>query len=137
MKGVNLRKHVANMHTSLVRPACEICNKTYSSPRNLRVHKATVHEKGLDQPPVSCGSPGCDKSYLTKAQVKKHFVRVHSENLVRFECKLCGKEFKVKQVLEQHIAIVTLLYYRQTPISCRDLPHDAANRFRISSSIPR
>ncbi|OXA39269.1 zinc finger protein 888-like [Folsomia candida] len=99
--------HKSNVHKNRVRPACEICKKTFSSSQNLQVHKNAFHNERTDRPRLPCWYSDCDKTYLTKAEVRKHVGRVRSEDPIRFRCKLCGKELRSGQGLGQHIATHT------------------------------
>ncbi|XP_035713565.1 zinc finger protein 431 [Folsomia candida] len=97
-----LSRHVALMHTNRIRPACNICNKTLSNQKNLRNHIDFVHNK-KEQPRFPCGFPGCEITYLYKSDVLKHVRAEHAENPVRYPCTLCGKDFKTRTDLGQHI----------------------------------
>ena len=51
---------------------CSICNKTYLSVTNLKMHRASTHEEKKSYDCTSCSS-----SFTHKSNLKRHFVSVH------------------------------------------------------------
>ncbi|XP_075224325.1 uncharacterized protein LOC142326076 isoform X6 [Lycorma delicatula] len=117
------------MHKGRVEVPCDICGKTYSSDKNLRIHKLHVHSN-LDRKHVCniCGASFkdstvlknhlkthsnerkhkcdiCDKTFKFKTVLKTH-KRVHT-NVAPYLCKNCGESFKWKQTFDKHLSKCT------------------------------
>ena len=54
---------------------CSICEATFLSPRNLKIHIDSIH-KG--KKPYKCNT--CDASFSDKSNLKKHVSSVHDGN---------------------------------------------------------
>ncbi|XP_021961412.1 oocyte zinc finger protein XlCOF15-like [Folsomia candida] len=120
---VTLSAHVSHMHTNRIRPSCNICSDTFSNRAHLRRHISTVHAK-KERPRLPCRFPGCDKTFLDKEHVLRHVRTEHDENAVRFPCTLCGKEFKTRSELGQHIPTHTT----EKPFKCATCGRSFAHR---------
>ena len=69
-----------------VKSRCDICTSTF---KNLKKHIARVHEnRNADRPEKKCHF--CDKSFITKRDLKWHIVSNHDEKpkFVTFVVKL-------------------------------------------------
>ncbi|XP_035716266.1 gastrula zinc finger protein XlCGF62.1-like isoform X1 [Folsomia candida] len=101
-----LSAHIRMLHTDRDRPSCDICHRLFSTDAKLRRHVNIVHST-TKRPRLPCGFPGCGKTYLNRHSVSYHIKADHSENPTRFPCTLCGKEFKIRRILEAHISTHT------------------------------
>uniref|UniRef100_A0A8W7PWT7 Transcription factor grauzone n=1 Tax=Anopheles coluzzii TaxID=1518534 RepID=A0A8W7PWT7_ANOCL len=121
--------HIA-AHRGTIR--CEICHKTYKTKRYLALHFAKSHSGETDRP-FKCGNSSHNHKWFSgKYNLRKHVrfmhleggqvfrcelcphespnsralanhkLRVHVEE--RFECEYCGKRFKRRPNLREHIA---------------------------------
>ncbi|XP_035713709.1 zinc finger protein 83-like [Folsomia candida] len=108
-----LSAHMSHMHTRRIRPACNICKGTFSNLAHLRRHIDNMHPT-KERPRLPCGFPGCEKTFRNKDQIPCHIKTEHVENPVRFPCALCGKEFKARSQLGQHISSHTT----EKPFKC-------------------
>ena len=64
------------MHEGLRNYICEKCHKSFSTPRNLKVHVDTVHE-GLKQHKCAL----CEKAYGQSGDLKRHIKRFHFQQV--------------------------------------------------------
>jgi len=83
---------------------CEECigNKTFKTPKELRIHKQRIHPyKG--QLTYTCNETGCEKLiYTTKESLQLHTYRNHREPI--FQCSYCSEPpFSVRGDLSHHI----------------------------------
>ncbi|XP_035712116.1 zinc finger and SCAN domain-containing protein 10-like isoform X1 [Folsomia candida] len=108
-----LSLHVWRVHTNRKRPKCDACHRVFFDLPTLRHHIETIHST-KDRPRFSCTFPGCEKTYLNQKQISHHVKTAHSENPARFPCILCGKEFKTRSELNQHIPTRTT----EKPCNC-------------------
>ena len=74
---------------------CTVCEKSYARKQYLREHqKAHMFEQW------KCVS--CDKSFTHKC-ILKHEQQMHASDEDRILCPQCGKQFRSKPNLKQHI----------------------------------
>ncbi|XP_021961413.1 zinc finger protein 182 [Folsomia candida] len=99
--------HIENLHTNQERPKGDIAHQASSSTTNLPNDVEAVHSTKKERPRFPCTFPGCEKSYLSKSKVAKHYRTQHSENPVRFRCTVCEKKFKTKADLGRHSSTQT------------------------------
>ncbi|XP_053622924.1 uncharacterized protein LOC128682308 [Plodia interpunctella] len=83
---------------------CKICNKRYSDPRHIEVHRDTLD--------FTCGI--CDKQFKTSRYLYRHHKLVHAP--APHECDRCGKRFPLPTKLRQHM----LLHTGEKPHKCSD-----------------
>ena len=115
---------------------CDKCEKCYGSRKSLKDHKYYVHPKCL-QECVHCG-----RTFKTKAKCRKHEARLKctlhlkmlnhqkkesvltkdsklvvkdAENIQRFQCQYCRKNFYSNSHLQRHKVVHT----REKPFSCQ------------------
>ncbi|XP_053674583.1 transcription factor grauzone-like [Anopheles nili] len=87
---------------------CHLCEKWFNGKYNLKKHIRFIHiEQGQD---FQCDI--CHHKYPNTRALVYHKQRVHVEE--KFECEYCGKRFKRKIYLKEHIASHT----RQPLYSC-------------------
>ncbi|TRY88476.1 hypothetical protein DNTS_005157 [Danionella cerebrum] len=76
---------------------CDICQQTFASRCNLKLHQRHVHS---DQRLFPCDI--CGKSFKRKKDVTRHRRHVHEGGTDRFICMLCGKSLSSKTALMLH-----------------------------------
>lgn len=76
---------------------CEICGKSSSSKKNLKLHKKLMHELTKQ---LKCDI--CDKLFKQKVTLARHLL-THSTDSKDFICSECGKGFVADQLLKLHI----------------------------------
>ena len=76
---------------------CDVCNKVFSSPSNLKAHKI-IH---TGQKPFKCNI--CGKNFARNLDLKYH-KRTHTGERP-YECKICDKRFKQAYHLTYHLRI--------------------------------
>ena len=77
---------------------CELCDKGYSSNRNLKMHIKRAHTKQRD---FSCNI--CEKCFVTNSDLTKHKM-IHSDKKA-FQCNICDKSFTYKSDLTRHSSV--------------------------------
>ncbi|KAF7656154.1 hypothetical protein LDENG_00045290, partial [Lucifuga dentata] len=93
-----LKKHQRRQHfKELLRHPCQYCGKMLSESAMAR-HKL-IH---TGEKPYKCTASGCDKSFRTTTEVKKHFMAHHSAERP-FKCDACGKGFILRCLLNAHL----------------------------------
>jgi uncharacterized Zn-finger protein len=73
---------------------CQICQKQYSSKKNLRQHQKLHGERNYACD--VCGSSFAEQSRLTQHQ------KIHTDQK-EFSCDICNKSFRLKYTLDIHI----------------------------------
>nr|XP_061807801.1 zinc finger protein 37-like [Nerophis lumbriciformis] len=86
-KGALTKHHKKKHLKELVRHLCPYCGKTFSASAIAR-HKL-LH---TGERPLKCSVPGCDKSFLSAPEKKRHVLMHHSTERP-FKCDTCGKGF--------------------------------------------
>ena len=92
----NLQRHINQVHEGL-KYKCELCQKMFSEPANLKRHIMCVHDK---QKPYRCSV--CNKAFGQKSDMEIHTDTVHG-NLKPHACNFCSLSFYVKKYLKIHI----------------------------------
>lgn len=78
------------------------CKKTFNSASKLKKHAAKHRDFSKSKErQFSCDFPGCNVSFKTKRIVSHHMRKIHS--MGAWLCKMCGKQFKHKLYLTQHV----------------------------------
>ncbi|CAL8146298.1 unnamed protein product [Orchesella dallaii] len=114
----SLKRHLRNVHGKgkTKRFECQICRKVFKERYNLTEHLQCVHSKDSDPDSVSdvksTRNPSdmvqchiCFKQLMSSSMVR-HMQSKHPEgngDERRFPCPKCGKEFKEKYHLKEHI----------------------------------
>ena len=73
--------------------SCSKCGKTFKD-----YDKASDHFIQTSCDPIKCDI--CDKTFRSKSNLNLHLSDVHTKN--KFDCKVCGTEFKQKRNLIRH-----------------------------------
>jgi uncharacterized Zn-finger protein len=63
-----------------------------------------------------CTVPDCNKVYVNKAILKRHFQAFH-ENSGKFQCKVCRKNLASRQNLKEH----SFIHSGLKPYACKEL----------------
>ncbi|XP_061729415.1 zinc finger protein 11-like [Cydia pomonella] len=109
------RAHLLTLkHTprALYKFECEVCKKRFRHRRWMRDHLDAAH-RGLKK--YSCDR--CDSSFGSFTSLRRHVARDHDKVVApraTHVCDLCGKTFKVKKSLEEHL----LSHYGLRPFTC-------------------
>ncbi|XP_021961681.1 oocyte zinc finger protein XlCOF26 isoform X1 [Folsomia candida] len=119
----NLSAHLRRLHSNRKRPSCDTCHRELSTPANLRRHIDSFHSAS-EAHRFLCTFPGCEKTYQHIRSLLHHVRIEHAENAVRHSCKLCGKDFKTRPELEQHIPTHTT----EKPYNCATCGKSFAHR---------
>ncbi|OXA48873.1 Zinc finger protein 2 [Folsomia candida] len=101
-----LNLHKWRLHTQRNRPSCDTCHRVFFDSNTLRLHINMVHST-RERPRFPCTFPSCGKTFLNKGHVVRHVQTDHAENPIQFPCTLCGKDFKRRHDLDNHIATHT------------------------------
>uniref|UniRef100_A0A182M3E2 Transcription factor grauzone n=2 Tax=Anopheles culicifacies TaxID=139723 RepID=A0A182M3E2_9DIPT len=127
--GDKLAEHIAESHKkdgSSNCVICDTCGKTFISKSNLNYHLTTHQPKVLHQVQCEhCGKwlknklclrkhmlqhsqvrHGCDQCDYTTVNIQslQNHRRVQHTDIKPFECSTCGKSFKLKSNLREHLA---------------------------------
>ncbi|CAH1793093.1 unnamed protein product [Owenia fusiformis] len=78
---------------------CDLCDKTFKSRANLRLHKRGVHEQATEV--FQCDQ--CPQMFYIKHRLNRHILS-HSKPFV---CTYCNQRFGYKKYLTQHVRIHT------------------------------
>ncbi|XP_063545315.1 zinc finger Y-chromosomal protein 2-like isoform X2 [Cydia strobilella] len=95
---------------------CEVCKKRFRHKHWMRDHVDWIH-RGLKK--YSCDK--CDSSFGAFTSLRRHVARAHDKVAApraTHVCDLCGKTFKVKKSLEEHL----LTHYGLRPFGCASCP---------------
>jgi hypothetical protein len=91
-----LKKRVFNREDG---PQCDVCLRRFDCSRNLRNHKARIHE-GKTSKDFEC--PKCHKKFSLKGDLNRHDKTVHLK-LREHVCEVCGRAFGLNANLQAHI----------------------------------
>jgi NAD-dependent SIR2 family protein deacetylase len=91
--------HISGQHSHLRPFKCGSCDKTFKRKYSLKVHQLSHNVKSAVET-YPCGK--CNYRTPNKVSLRYHYYRVHT-NEFRFTCEHCGKRFKVKRELADHL----------------------------------
>lgn len=95
----NLQVHVAqHLEVSKTKQQCEECKSWFKNKETLRTHMLK-HRDGYRE--SVC--PICQRKCSTKSSLSAHIRYVH-EQLKKYQCDICGKQFRRKLELIEHKA---------------------------------
>ena len=77
---------------------CDTCGKEYSSKIKLEGHVRIVHMGIRDYECVHCGI-----KFTAPTCLKSHVLAKHTDDAPGYPCTICGKVFKLKDYLKQHL----------------------------------
>ena len=78
---------------------CTVCEKSFKTKQYCRHHQRSH----LFGPEWKCGS--CDKTFTHKCILKQHEQQMHAPDEDKILCPQCGKEFRSKTNLKQHMVV--------------------------------
>lgn len=91
--------------------SCSACEYKCKKLTTLNTHVLKKHKSRNKDRVFRCTA--CDLTFEYKCILKAHFVRKHT-NLYKFTCELCGKKYKVKGDLTNHVRF----YHQEQTIVC-------------------
>lgn len=89
-----LSSHMKKSHAEATTEQCDICHKFYF---NLHKHKLRVHEATEKIQCQLC------VHQCTPPNMQKHMHKFHSGKTEVLTCHLCGKEYRTKRSLKEHV----------------------------------
>ena len=94
----NLNFHIRTFHTNnVIVFKCVICDTTYQTKSDLKVHKITKHKT------FKCKL--CPKYYRDHRSLMKHENLFHSTSSIKYKCPLCPFKSSFKTVCKKHISL--------------------------------
>ena len=82
---------------------CKVCKMAFVDPGTLRQHLINMHGDGQPVKPYICRI--CHRRFIKPSLLKRHFESHSDLKRTVFECKECGKEFKMFPNLNRHLRI--------------------------------
>lgn len=93
----HLERHLP--YSARVKYGCKVCNKKFTRPSSLRVHRETVHELLRK---YKC--PKCSESFKQAGHLNDHIASKHKKlNVKHFRCTICQKMFQKRYMLNKHM----------------------------------
>jgi len=93
-----LQKHLLDMHGKQFRTFCFECGKGFNSAGGLADHRRITHQAGLTH-----GCEICGKKFARTGHLAKH--KLTHTDVRDFFCATCGKSFKHKRNVLNHICM--------------------------------
>lgn len=115
----NLRRHEAT-HANTRNFACSLCSKSFKTKLALKIHSDTIHVDTKIF--VKCQI--CAK-ILQYKYLKIHLKNQHteSEQIYRFKCSACDREFKTEYIARRHYKNVHEASSKTAIFSCSECPN--------------
>lgn len=89
----SLTSHINNKHTD---HECPDCHKIFTSNRNMKRHRL-IHTSKRE---FVCLQEGCNKRFVSKAQMTNHYQRSHKNDILI--CEECGYKCRERESLKVH-----------------------------------
>ena len=102
----DLKDHKRNKHPSEgdePKPYCDTCKKSFSSKSNLKMHMNSKHQKQFIHNCDKCAYGTNNSQTMTSHKIREHTSKEDSQELEKFKCSFCSKEFVTKQLLKKHL----------------------------------
>ena len=98
------KKLVLHLRIDHPKKKCELCGSNYQHLIDLQKHKKAIHGIDYELPGPKFICEECGKVCLNTSQLLSHKDKVHNVSSEPDSiCNQCGKSFKRKRLLEQHI----------------------------------
>ncbi|XP_043489563.1 zinc finger protein 675-like [Polistes fuscatus] len=91
----NVERHVMVVHQKQYK--CDMCKRSYNTQTALDVHKV------IHRPDYFFECMECHVKYKSEGGLKRHNIRAHDRNNPVFVCEQCGRSYKLKIDLTNHI----------------------------------
>lgn len=95
---VYYKHHIQRLHLQVKNFTCDYCDKQFYKRDSLVSHMH-IH---LQTRPFACSHAECTKAFLSTTALATHF-RFHHTNFSQYVCENCGKGYKQKRLLEEHM----------------------------------
>jgi uncharacterized Zn-finger protein len=92
------QNHIQRLHLNVKNFTCDACGKEFFKKSSLVSHMH-LH---LNSRPFHCPHEGCPKAFLSSTALGTH-VRFHHTSFNEYVCVTCGKGYKQKRLLEEHV----------------------------------
>ncbi|XP_030066785.1 zinc finger protein 711 [Microcaecilia unicolor] len=92
----DLKRHIISVHTKDFPHKCEVCEKGFHRPSELKKHSETHKGKKIHQ----CRH--CDFKTSDPFVLSGHILSVHTKDLP-FKCKRCKRGFRLQNELKKHM----------------------------------
>ena len=102
----DMKDHKRNKHPSEgdePKPHCDTCKKSFSSKSNLKIHMNSKHQKQFIHICDKCGYGTNNRQTMTSHKIREHASKEDSQQLEKFKCSICKKEFVTKKLLQKHL----------------------------------
>ena len=86
---------------------CSVCGKSFSHPNNMKKHQRQKHNLYSHDKNNSTECSLCNKIFTNKYHRKRHEVKQHGVGVKRgvsFSCRQCDREFNDKTLLFDHVS---------------------------------
>ncbi|KAK2582824.1 hypothetical protein KPH14_008910 [Odynerus spinipes] len=91
----NVERHVMAVHQRQFK--CDMCKRSYNTQTALDMHKV------IHRPDYFFECSTCHVKYKSEGGLKRHQLRVHDKNCPIYVCEHCGRSYKLKIDLTNHI----------------------------------
>ena len=78
---------------------CNLCEKTFESTTNLKIHEQTVHDHNIH---FSCRYCAESKTFSKQRALQSHYKSFHKEKFY-LSCNHCEKSFMMQRTLDKHM----------------------------------
>ena len=87
---------------------CDLCEKRFTQKKNLKRHRETVHGQQKsnylnltgEQETNPCDT--CGANFTRIDNLNRHIHLAHLQDMIKFTCRYCKKQFDKKWVLNRH-----------------------------------